>query len=124
MKSPTQTVELLIKACNRRDTEAAIALFTDDAVYHNMPIEPVRGRDAIRATLGPFLTMATEVQWVVHHVAANANGVVMTERTDRFLLSGQWLDLPVMGVFEIQDGRISAWRDYFDMAPLRPFMGG
>jgi limonene-1,2-epoxide hydrolase len=29
-------------------------------------------------------------------------------------MKGQWLDLPVMGVFEVKDGKIAAWRDYFD----------
>lgn len=120
----TETVLALIDACNRRDIEAALQLFDENAIYHNIPIAPAKGLAAIRETLGPFLAMATEVDWVVHHIIANDEGIVMTERTDRFHLAGGWLELPVMGVFEVRAGRIAAWRDYFDMAPLRPIMGG
>lgn len=124
MSHAAEVVTALIQACNRRDVEAALALFTDDAVYHNIPIAPAVGISAIRAMLGPFLNMAEEVDWVVHHLVANEAGVVMTERTDRFRLPGGWLELPVMGAFEVKGDRIAAWRDYFDMAPLKPIMGG
>jgi limonene-1,2-epoxide hydrolase len=39
----------------------------------------------------------------------------MNERTDRVGKDGKWMDLPVAGVFEVHDGRITLWRDYFDM---------
>jgi limonene-1,2-epoxide hydrolase len=120
----SDVVLALIDACNRRDVEAALKLFHTDAFYHNIPVAPARGLAEIRAVLGPFLAMASEVDWVVHHLVASADGIVMTERTDRFLLPSGWLELPVMGVFEIRDGLIKAWRDYFDMALLRPIMGG
>lgn len=116
-------VEDLIAACNRKDVEAALGVFSDDAVYHNIPLNPVQGHDAIRAVLGPFLDMASAVDWVVHHWADGPGGVVMNERTDRFLVNGEWLELPVMGVFEVRDGRIQAWRDYFDMQPLAALTG-
>ena len=121
--SASRTVLSLLDACNRRDIETALSLFAEDAIYHNIPIAPARGIAAIREMLGPFLAMAEEVDWVVHHLVAN-DGVVMTERTDRFKLPSGWLELPVMGIFEVRAGRIAAWRDYFDMAPLRPIMGG
>lgn len=119
-----ETVLSLIEACNHRNIDAALALFTEDAVYHNMPIAPAIGRTAIREMLEPFLNMASEVDWVVHHWAEGAAGIVMTERTDRFLIHGKWLELPVAGVFEVRGGKICAWRDYFDMAPLAPVMSG
>ena len=44
------------------------------------------------------------------------DGTVLTERTDRFLLKdGRWVELRVMGSFEVVDGQITAWRDYFDL---------
>ena len=40
----------------------------------------------------------------------------MNKRSDRFRLGQTWIDLPVVGVFEVRDdGRISLWRDYFDL---------
>ncbi|MDP1670610.1 MAG: limonene-1,2-epoxide hydrolase family protein, partial [Alphaproteobacteria bacterium] len=53
------------------------------------------------------------------HIAEASGGVVMTERTDKFLMNGQWLELPVMGVFEIKDGKIAKWRDYFDLGQFQ-----
>lgn len=124
MSTPANVVTALIEACNRRDVDAALNLFADDAVYHNIPIAPAVGLAAIREMLGPFLAMADEVDWKIHHLLANDQGVVTTERTDRFHLPNGWLELPVMGIFEVKNGKIAAWRDYFDMAPLKPIMGG
>ena len=43
--------------------------------------------------------------------------MVLTERIDRFTINGKQIALPVMGTFEIDaQGKISAWRDYFDLA--------
>ena len=41
--------------------------------------------------------------------------MVFTERVDRFRIMGKQVALPVAGVFEIRNGKIAAWRDYFDM---------
>jgi limonene-1,2-epoxide hydrolase len=38
----------------------------------------------------------------------------MNERIDRFVMNGKPVALPVSGVFEVVDGKISFWRDYFD----------
>lgn len=50
-----------------------------------------------------------------------SGNVVMNERVDTLSMGGNEVALPVMGVFEIEDGKIRAWRDYFDMAA---FTGG
>jgi limonene-1,2-epoxide hydrolase len=71
-----------------------------------------------------FLGMATQVDWIVHQLAETREGVVLTERTDRFLIRGKWLELPVMGAFELREGRITAWRDYFDMKQFRDQLPG
>jgi limonene-1,2-epoxide hydrolase len=97
------------------DLDRIMGFFAADAVYHNIPVAPVRGTAAIRGVLQGFMGMASEVNWIVHNLAETRDGVVLTERTDRFLVRGKWIELPVMGSFTIRDGRIQAWRDYFDM---------
>ena len=57
---------------------------------------------------------AETIEFVVLHAAARGN-LVFTERVDRFRIAGKTVELPVAGVFEIRDGRIAAWRDYFDL---------
>jgi limonene-1,2-epoxide hydrolase len=47
----------------------------------------------------------------------------MTERVDVFTLPGRTFELPVMGAFEVSGGKISAWRDYFDMNQFTSRMG-
>jgi limonene-1,2-epoxide hydrolase len=56
------------------------------------------------------------VDWKVLSIAENGNKV-LTERLDNFdLAGGKKLSVPVMGTFEIENGKIKAWRDYFDLA--------
>ena len=47
----------------------------------------------------------------------------MTERVDHFKLPNKSFALPVMGTFEVSDGKIKAWRDYFDMNQFTSRMG-
>ena len=64
------------------------------------------------------------MEFRVHHIAANGN-VVMTERTDVFFAGPKTIELPVMGTFEVtDDGKISAWRDYFDMNQFMSQLAG
>ena len=78
-------------------------------------MDPIKGREDIRVYLEPFVQMTTNIEWIIHQIAENDEGVVLTERTDRFEINGQWMDILVMGVMEFEDGLISNWRDYFDM---------
>ena len=54
----------------------------------------------------------------------SSGDVVTTERIDAFTLNGKLGEFPVMGIFEIRDGKIAAWRDYFDMAQVTAFLTG
>lgn len=40
---------------------------------------------------------------------------VLTERVDHFTIGDRQVDLPVAGVFEVHDGAITTWHDYFDL---------
>lgn len=95
--------------------EAMGDYFTDDAVYHNIPVAPIVGRAAIVAALAGINQMARPAGWEIRWQLANER-VVINERIDRFTRDGKVIELPVTGVFEIRDGKIAAWRDYFDMA--------
>ena len=109
-----QLVREFCAAWVRRDIDELLGYFAADAVYHNMPLEPLRGVDAIRTTLEMFVTPAQKVEFEVLAVASTGN-LVFTERVDRFVILGREISLPVAGVFEIVAGKIVAWRDYFDM---------
>ncbi|MCB1688442.1 MAG: nuclear transport factor 2 family protein [Halioglobus sp.] len=116
MPGNAQIIDGFIQAWNNLDMEAIMDHFTEDAEYANVPMGPPNvGKAAIRAFIEGFLGTTTEIQFVVHHQVEGATGVVMNERTDKLVMDGRTVELPVMGVFEFRDGKICAWRDYFDM---------
>ncbi len=104
-----------IDACSANDIERILGFLDADCVYHNIPVAPVKGIEPIRKVLESFLRMAGKVDWQVRNVAVAGNGTVLTERLDRFLIGEKWVELPVMGAFEVRNGKITAWRDYFDL---------
>jgi limonene-1,2-epoxide hydrolase len=114
MATPIELVREFCDGIPDRDAAASAAFFTDDAVYHNIPLDPVTGRDAIRDTIGMFLGMADKVWFDTLHIVADGP-VVMTERVDHFVMGDRDIALPVMGSFEVRNDKITAWRDYFDM---------
>jgi limonene-1,2-epoxide hydrolase len=110
-------------AWSRLDADELTNYFTDDAVYHNMPMAPLNGREAIRAFLAGFLAGVTFAEFEILNVMADGD-IVMTERVDHFELNGKRGGFPVMGIFELRDGKIAAWRDYFDLAQVTAFLTG
>jgi limonene-1,2-epoxide hydrolase len=70
------------------------AFFTDDAVYHNIPLAPVTGREAIAKNIASFIRPGAPgieaIQFGVIHIAANGP-IVMTERVDVFKLPNKSL---------------------------------
>ena len=112
-----ETVLTFIAAWNRLDQERIYALMADDIVYHNMPLKPVRGRDAVREHLAAW--PVDECEWELLNIAARGD-VVLTERVDRFRRGEDRIVVPVMGAFEVADGLITHCRDYFDLRATRP----
>ncbi len=111
---PTSIVRDFCDAWATGDLDALMTYFASDAVYHNIPVDPVVGTEAIRATIAGFTTGVESVEFRVLHLAAS-DDVVLTERVDVFKFPKGTIELPVSGTFEITDGKIVAWRDYFDM---------
>jgi len=124
MERNAESVRRFIDAFNANDLDRIMGFFCEDAVYHNIPVSPVRGVPAIRGVIQGFLGMATQVDWIVRQLAETPEGVVLSERLDRFLIGGRWIELPVMGAFELRDGLIAAWRDYFDMKQFQSQLAG
>jgi limonene-1,2-epoxide hydrolase len=110
-----------LAAWERRDTQYIVDHFTDDAVYHSIPLTPIVGKEAIGAFVAGFADVPPGRLEIRHQVASGS--VVMNERTDHITLNGKPVVLAICGVFEIEDGRIRAWREYFDMAPARAAYG-
>jgi limonene-1,2-epoxide hydrolase len=100
------------------DVEQLAGYFTEDAVYHNIPMQAVQGREAIKEFIAGFLAAFDGIDFQIHRQVSDGT-VVMNERTDVMRRKdGGEIALPVMGVFEVVDGQIAVWRDYFDMATI------
>jgi limonene-1,2-epoxide hydrolase len=115
MSENIEIVRRFIAACDGKHMDEVVAFFTADAIYHNIPMDPVTGPEGVRQVLQGFADVSDEWVWELHAIAETADGVVLTERTDRIRSGGQWFGFPTMGAFELRDGKISAWRDYFDL---------
>lgn len=122
MPSPEEIVTAFMKEFDAEhpEVDTLIGYFTDDAVYHNMPMEPAVGIDAVREALAGVSGMSSNGWEIVHQAAAG--DVVLNERVDRFLMGGKPVAVQVCGVFELRGGKIARWRDYFDMASFQSQM--
>lgn len=117
MTSNEQVVNDFIDAWRRLDLAAMKSLFTEDCVYHNMPWPVVKGRAEVLDLIAGFfknLNM-TGADFKVTHQLSSGN-LVMNERVDHLTVNGKTVLLPVAGIFELEGGKIKAWRDYFDAA--------
>ena len=107
-------------AWSRADLDAIMDAFAEDAIYHTMPMAPAQGKTEIRAFIEGFMKMSPNgVEFeIVNQVAAG--NLVLNERIDTFVNEGNKTSAPVCGVFELDSsGKITAWRDYFDMAAFQ-----
>jgi len=118
--SNNQLVRDMLSAWERRDTRFILAHFTDDAVYQAMPLRPIAGKAALEPWVKSFEAVSPGRLEIRHQVAGD--GVVMNERIDRITVEGTEVALPICAVFEIEEGRVKAWREYFDLAGLQALL--
>jgi limonene-1,2-epoxide hydrolase len=123
MPSAEQVVREFCAAFSKRDPELLRSYFADDIVYHNIPMDPAEGIEATMGVINMFLGMSDAMEFEIHHLASDGS-TVLTERTDTFTMNGKTAPLPVMGAFHVADGKITAWRDYFDMAQVTAMFAG
>ena len=121
--TPIEVVRRFCAAWAVGDIDAIVGFFTPDAVYHNIPLAPVVGPEQIRATIEGFTGGVRSIEFRVDAIAADGP-TVLTERVDIFEFPNGRIELPVMGTFEVVDGQIAAWRDYFDMQQFLSQMPG
>jgi limonene-1,2-epoxide hydrolase len=123
MESAADVVRAFCRAIDRKDLAAAEALLDEDAVYHNIGSEPAVGRAGSLAALKFQFDMFEPIAFRILSIAVDGD-TVLTERVDEITANGITAPLPVMGAFDVRDGRIVAWRDYFDMGLIGKLLAG
>ena len=106
------TVEAFLFALRDEDFDAADALLADDLIYENVGLPTIRGR---ARAMKLFRSMEGRARFdVAFHRNVGDGSTVLNERTDALIFGPLRLQFWVCGVFEVHDGRITLWRDYFD----------
>jgi limonene-1,2-epoxide hydrolase len=108
----TRTVEVFLHALQDQDFDTADAALADDLVYQNVGLPTIHGR---QRAMKLFRQMEGKGRFEVRiHRIAHDGTAVLTERTDALIFGALRVQFWVCGVFEVHDGRITLWRDYFD----------
>lgn len=108
----------------KQDLEAMLACFTEDAIYADVPLPPRHGTAEIRAYIEQVFS-AFSVKIETRHIASSGD-LVFTERVDILRMHDEAaspVDLPIVGVMEMRDGKIYRWRDYFDLRTAEEGLG-
>lgn len=103
--SPEQVVQRFVEAFNNADVDALTALYSDDAVNHQVAEKPVEGRDAIRTMFAESFAQAP-MTCIVENIFEDGEWAIL-----------EWLDplgLRGCGFFHVVDSKIVFQRGYWD----------
>jgi limonene-1,2-epoxide hydrolase len=122
MSDPTVAAEIevvrsFIDALEAKDIDRVLDLADPAIVYQNVPLPPARGREAFERQMRWFERYVTEFAVDLTHAAAEGP-IVLTERTDVMRIGRLQAEFWVCGTFEVRDGKVVLWRDYFDYAAV------
>ena len=104
-----------VAAWSNLDADELATYFTEDGTYYNMPTQPISGRENVRDFIANFMRPWESTEWEILNLLVEGD-IVMGERVDHTVALGNNIDLPCLGYFLMEDGKIKMWRDYFDLA--------
>jgi len=124
MPGPTETVNAFFAECERSHDamlDAVRRYFTPTTVWENVGMATTTGPEEAIALIGNFrASMGMETLRVEMLASAEQGSKLLTERIDYIIRADGSVagEIRLMGLLEVDDGRIIAWRDYFDTAGL------
>lgn len=130
MPSPTQTVDAFLSMWDRPGgfAEAVERYFTSDTHYRNVGMSDARGIEETLAFIAGFEQVAGANSHIRVETLSSASegNRVYNERIDEVVAADGRVvaSIAVMGIFVVEDGKITEWRDYFDTAGLAAQLGG
>jgi limonene-1,2-epoxide hydrolase len=102
---PKALVEKWVRCFNAADVEGLAQLYAADAVNHQVVMEPLRGREAIRRMFEIEFGRA-EMVCLVENIFADGDWAILEWRDPKGLRG--------CGFFQVRDGEIVFQRGYFD----------
>jgi len=120
MSDNKEIIHQFFDALDRLDLDAITAFFTEDGIYHDLPVptDPTVGHEGIRKKLGLVANAVDRLEIQLASVIAEGD-TVMSERVEIWHFpTGETPRLPVMSTFDMKDGKIVAWREYWDLNTL------
>ncbi len=128
MTDPIETVKQFFASMDTTSIDdcakALASQVTDDFVWENSGLPTVNGpqggADFLTSFSQAMPMTGIKVDWIA---VAAAGNIVVTERIDHMVDAegNKLLSLPLAGTLEVaEDGKIKAWRDYFDPRPFFP----
>jgi len=116
--SSIEIVRVFNSAMEKMDYDTALKYVAPHCEYTNGPLGTVKGPAEILKSLKPFFSLMTDNKFVILREVMNGS-IVFMERLDRHLLPKGWIELPVTGVYEVENELITLWHDYFDLATIQ-----
>lgn len=113
-RAPAATVRSFLGQLAAGDVDGACDLLADDVTYINVSTPAIRGRDRVRRVLRAAMGLDGAGFEVYFHALSSDGGAVLSERTDVLIWGPVRVQIWVCGRFDVVDGRITLWRDYFD----------
>ena len=117
-KEPKQVVIDFCAAWDRRSVEDVLNYMAPDIAYQNVPSPTMHGKDAAAKFVTPLLKNTTKIEFRMLSIAASGDKV-LTERVDFLHFATGTVEIPLMGIFVVRDGKIAEWRDYSDLESVR-----
>ena len=108
-------IRAFVSSWSELDVDKLVSYFSEDGTYYNVPTQPIKGHENLKNFIAGFIRNWSSTNWEIINLIAK-DDVVMVERIDITIVNGKEITLPCLGVFEMQDGKIIEWRDYFDLA--------
>ncbi|HVW80608.1 MAG TPA: limonene-1,2-epoxide hydrolase family protein [Mycobacteriales bacterium] len=112
-RSSAEVVRAFLTAFADGNADLAVSLVADDLVYENVSLPTIRGKRRFEKGAHDFFKRGLGFDVVIHRITEDG-ATVMTERTDAITYRRFRSQFWVCGVFEVHDGLITLWRDYFD----------
>lgn len=100
------------------DIEGVLSLCHEAIIWDNVPMKPIQGRAKVADFLGRFGQGMTARHYDILTMMEKDHRVFI-EAVENYIRDGKSVRVRFMSAFEIENGLIKQWRDYFDLSTVQ-----